>query len=259
VDGQLQFDRAAALELETFYKSPMAIERRRRVLSLLDLQAGEAVLDVGAGPGFLSRDLAVQTGSSGRILAIDRSLEMLAHARPRCADQPQVTFLAADAVQIPFSDGTFDAAAAVQVFEYVRELPAALRELHRVLRPGGRAAILDADWGTLVWEADDRARAARIFDAWEEHLEDPHLPRRLAPMLHDAGFEVAAIEPVASVSTVPSSSIAALARLIAAFVPGRRGVTAEDAGAWLADLALREENSRGFFSLTGHLFLAKRA
>jgi arsenite methyltransferase len=55
VPGQLLFDSAASRELEALYMSPLAVERRKRASALLDLQAGDAVLDIGSGPGFLSR------------------------------------------------------------------------------------------------------------------------------------------------------------------------------------------------------------
>jgi hypothetical protein len=101
-------------------------------------------------------------------------------------------------------------------------------------------------------------RAERIFAAWEEHLTDPYLPRRLAPLLKGCGFDVLAVEPYTAASLGPEPMPAGLAKMIAEFVPGRRGVTAEDAAAWLADLASMQASGRYFFSLTAFLFLARR-
>jgi arsenite methyltransferase len=80
----------------------------------------------------------------------------------------------------------------------------------------------------------------------------------LAPLLRESGFEVAKVEPYTAVSLGPEPYATGLARLIADFVPGRRGVTAEDAAEWLADLAEMSANGRYFFSLTAFFFLAKR-
>lgn len=216
------------------------------------------MLDVGAGPGFLASEIAAEVGSSGRVVGIDRSQQMLALARLRCAAQAQVEFLEADALSMPFPEVAFDAAAAIQIYEFVPDMPSALRELHRVLRPGGRVVIVDTDWSSLVWEAEDRARAARVFNAWEEHLVDAHLPRRLAPLLRKSGFDMLAVEPYIAISLAPEPFVAGLAKLTASFVAGRRGVTAEDAAAWLADLAATNERGHYFFSVSAFLFLARR-
>ena len=65
-----------------------------------------------------------------------------------------------DATALVFADATFDAAVSMQVIEYLAEPDAALHQLVRVLRPGGRLVIIDTDWDSLVWAATDRRRAA---------------------------------------------------------------------------------------------------
>jgi ubiquinone/menaquinone biosynthesis C-methylase UbiE len=75
---------------------------------------------------------------------------MLATSRKRCAGQPWVELRTADARKLPYPDASFDAAVSTQVYEYVAHILAALAELHRVLRAGGRAVILDSDYGSLL-------------------------------------------------------------------------------------------------------------
>jgi arsenite methyltransferase len=255
---QFHFDDAASRELSASYTSPIVAERRRKARALLDLHPGDAVLDIGTGPGFLAAEIAAEVGPSGRVEGIDRSQDMLALARRRCHGLPQVALHEADALQLPFPSASFEAAAIVQVYEFIPQIAAALGELHRVLRPGGRAVIVDTEWASLVWETGDRARTERVLHAWDEHLADPHLPRRLAPLLRDSGFEVEAVEPYTAFSRTPEPFGNALAKLVAGFVPGRRGVTQEDAAAWLADLAATSSNGSYFFSLTAFFFLARR-
>ena len=84
---------------------------------------------------------------------------------------------------LPFDDGMFDAVVTVQVLEYVTDIEVAVGEMFRVLKPGGRAVILDTDWDSTVWFSDDRPRMDRVLALWDGHLADPRLPERLGPLL----------------------------------------------------------------------------
>ncbi len=250
------FDTEAFRNLEAAFLSPQIVARRREILELLAPRPGARLLDIGAGPGFFAEEAGERVGPGGRVVGIDTSADMLEMAQRRCARLPQVAFLEGDALHLPFEVPSFDAAAASQVYEYVEDVPAALAELHRVLVPGGRAVIVDTDWASLVWEAGDRKRAGRILRAWEDHLADPHLPRRLAPLLRQAGFEVGEVRPYPVFSLAHDPFAAGLATRIAASVPGHRGIGHEEVSAWMAEMEGLSREASYFFSLTGYLFLA---
>src|SRR5438876_1694720 len=115
--------------------------QRRRVIELLAPQPGWRVLEVGCGPGHLAAELAKAVAPGGRVCAVDVSEHMLA-----LATSTDVEFVHVSGTALPFDGGAFDAAVATQVYEFVEDVPAALRELWRVLRAGARVLILDADW-----------------------------------------------------------------------------------------------------------------
>lgn len=255
-----RFDETTSRRVEAIYQTPDIVGQRQQTLDPLALVVGERVLDVGAGPGFLAAEMAARVGPTGRVAALDESEAMLAIARTRCAGHPWVEFHPGDATRLPYPDGAFDAAVATQVYEYVGNISAALAELHRVLRPGGRALVLDTDWGSLVWHSTDRARMARVLAAWDEHLADPHLPRTLGPRLRHAGFEIRhrAVVPLFNPEYDPNSYSVGLVDSIAAFVPGRRDVTAEEVQLWASDLRALGQTGAYFFSLNRYLFLAAR-
>jgi ubiquinone/menaquinone biosynthesis C-methylase UbiE len=219
------------------------------------------VIDIGCGPGFLTGEMTAEVGASGWVCGLDLSESMLELARSRCAGQPDaawIDFQSGDANALPFPDASFDAAVATQVYEYVADMPRALAELHRVLRPGGRAVIVDTDWNSIVWHANDDGRTAGILAAWDEHLADPSLPRTLRPLLRQAGFETGKPQAITTVNVGFAGYSRGLADLVAAFVPDRRGISREDVAAWLEDLHQLDEAGAYFFSLNQYLFPAVR-
>jgi ubiquinone/menaquinone biosynthesis C-methylase UbiE len=185
----LEFDEAAARALEVVYATRDVKRRRRLVREAIAAQRGERVLDVGCGSGFYVAELLEEVGTDGAVTGVDPSTPMLAVARERCAGAANATFREGSATELPVEDASVDAAVSVQVLEYVEDVDAALRELHRVLRPGGRLVVWDVDWTTLSMHAVDRERHERVLRAWDRHLDDPALPRTLAPRLRAAGFE----------------------------------------------------------------------
>ena len=187
--SQLVFDEKIVEQLEVVYRSRDILRRRKLVYQALDAQQGDRVLDVGCGPGFYSRELLDQVGPEGSVTGVDQSPQMLAVAKRRTEGFANVAFEEGDATALPVEGERFDRALSVQVLEYVRDIPAALAEMHRALRPGGRVVIWDVDWATLSWHSEDPDRMERVLKAWDEHLADPSLPRTLAASLRKAGFE----------------------------------------------------------------------
>jgi SAM-dependent methyltransferase len=256
--AMLRFDDSGAKRIEKTYASPDAAAQRAEVLALLTPQPGERALDVGSGPGYLLRPIAEAVGSTGAAYGVDPSAPMNALAAARTEGMPWVRIDEGDALALPYPDGTFDTAAVTQVYEYVADIAGALRELRRVMRPGGRVLILDTDWDSLVWHTADRDLNRRVLHAWEEHLTHPRLPRTLAGLLRRAGFDVTdrRVHAMFNGELTPDSFSAGLMETVAPFVPGRQGLTEADAAAWLADLRARADEGDYLFSLNRYLFLA---
>jgi arsenite methyltransferase len=258
--SQLSFDAATAKSLEKAYQKRDMIRRRRHVREALAARPGERILDVGCGPGFYARELLDEVGDQGSIVAVDASPDMLALARRRCEGRPNVSFLEGNAIALPVDDGDFDAALCVQVMEYVADPAAALAEMHRALRPGGRVVVWDVDWATAWWHSAHPDRMRRVLVAWDEHLAHPSLPRTLGAHLGAAGFTDVAVagHSFATVDYDDGSFAVAMLGMVADFVPGRGGVTGDEVAAWKAEQRDLAEQGRFFFEGTQFCFTATK-
>jgi len=256
----IAFDEEMSRKIEALYLTPDVVAQRRQVLRSLALTEGEHVLDIGSGPALLAHDMATAVGPKGRVCGIDVSRAMVAMAGQRCAEQPWAEFRTAEATQLPYPDDSFDAAVSTQVYEYVPDIPAALAELHRVLRPGGRAVILDTDYGSLVIHTEDEPRMARVLSAWDAHFTHANLPRKLSRQLRQAGFSVRdrisipMFNPEFEDNTYGKGMLA----MMASFAVGRHSVSQSEADAWFAEFEALGKEGSFFFSLNRYLFVADK-
>src|SRR4051794_4869047 len=257
---QIVFDERVAAQLEVFYGTREVLRRRALVAEALVAQPGDRVLDIGCGPGFYLADGLERIGPEGSAMGVDMSTSMLEASRRRLAGAANVKLLEGNATALPVGDEAFDRALSVQVFEYVTDIPAALAELWRVLRPGGRAVVWATDWSTLSWHSGHGERMARMTAAWDRHLADPVLPRTLAAAMRTAGF--ADVERAghvfASTSMDPETFGGNAPAIVRGYLKGLADVDQAEADAWLAEL--RELDARGEYSyaLTQFCFAATR-
>ncbi|MEI6223614.1 MAG: metalloregulator ArsR/SmtB family transcription factor [Deltaproteobacteria bacterium] len=132
------------------------------------------VADLGCGTGALSAALAPDVA---RVIGVDRSADMLRSARRRTAGQGNVELRRGTLEDLPMEDASCDAALLVLSLGWVENPPRALAEAARVVRPGGRVALVDA---VLHDDEDFRRRAGQVWPGFE--------PARVVEMLHAAGF-----------------------------------------------------------------------
>jgi len=256
----LEYDDDATQRLLAIYVTPDIVAQRAEFLLAFNPQPGERILDVGSGPGFLAAEIADAVGKSGSVCGVDISEPLLEIARSKYENQKGLEFRHGDATRLPCQDEEFDAVVSTQVLEYVPDVDSALAEFYRVVRTGGRVALLDTDWDSIVWHSRDRSSMSRILKAWEEHAADPFLPRTLAGKLSRAGFKVEARKIISLYNHeyAPNTYINRMIDLIVSFVVGRMGITQDDAETWARELRSCGKNGEYFFSLNRYYFLARK-
>jgi len=162
-----------------------------QVLRLTGLTAGARVLDAGCGPGGISEMLAEVVGETGQVLGIDLSEERIREARQRFQHRPTLRFQVADIHATGLPDGAFDYTWCQYVFQYLPRRRAALDELIRVTRPGGRVVVSDMDgFGLGNWPFPESLQAScKLFvEALGRSGFDLHVGRKLYTEFRQAGL-----------------------------------------------------------------------
>ena len=151
------FDRIAPVYDAMNRVMTMGLDRRWRRLAVeLVVQPGDRVLDACCGTGDLALEAERQ---GGRVVGLDFSERMLERARRKSAT---VEWVQGDLLALPFADGSFDAATVGFGVRNVADLELGLRELRRVLRPGGRVAVLEI--------TQPRGRLEPFFGLWFDRI-----------------------------------------------------------------------------------------
>ena len=157
-----------------FDDTPLGFWERigKRTVTNLNLQAGAKVLDVGCGTGASALRAAEIVGPKGVVVGVDLSARMLDRARAKATERglPNVEFHLADMTSLDYPDGNFDAVVSVFSIFFVPDMEGLVRELWRMVRPGGKLAV--TTWGPRIFEP--------AYSRWQTAI------KRERPELHSA-------------------------------------------------------------------------
>ncbi len=160
------------------------------------LAPGMRILDVGCGPGTITRELGELVGPAGSVLGVDSAAEVIDEAvattrREAGSMPPHLRFAVGDVRALAFPDASFDVVHAHQVLQHLRDPVEALTEMRRVTRPSGIIAVRDADYDAMTWYPRPPG-----MDAWLRTYQavahrsgaEPNAGRRLLAWTHAAGL-----------------------------------------------------------------------
>ena len=192
---------------------------------LAQLRPGMRVLDVGCGPGTITLGLA-EAVAPAEVVGVDMQEHVIERARALAADRgiANARFQVADAYELPFPDGSFDAALEHRVLMHLADPVRGLREVRRVLRPGGVLGLRDVDVATAVrWPMTpefERFLELRMR-AFQHQGADGRIGRKHRQLLLEAGFERAETRTTTEGGGSPDT-VRAHARFLLAIFEGIR-------------------------------------
>ena len=160
----------------------------------LRLDEGLRLLDVGCGLGEAALTLAEDLGDDGEVVGVDVSAEMVRVARVKATTaRCRVRFTVGNACALDEPDDGFDVVRSERTLQWLADPDAAVAEMARVLRPGGRISLIDTDWSTFAIDVGDDDLAERVRTAM---LTERHRPSNIGRRLHDL-VRTAGLTPLA--------------------------------------------------------------
>lgn len=170
-------------------------------MEAMRLRDGSRAADIGCGAGDDAARLSHLVGPHGTALGIDLSEAMVAEAAARFTKVENLEFVAAPAASLPFADGTLDAIRADRVLIHVPDPEAAIGEMVRVLRPGGRIVLSEPDMVGFWVSSRDAEMSGVVSKAIAGSCKHPFLPRDMGVMLRDMGLKEVEHWAIAMVSS----------------------------------------------------------
>jgi ubiquinone/menaquinone biosynthesis C-methylase UbiE len=234
---------------------------KRQVTEMLDLHPGDTVLDAGCGTGDDTRAMAALVGLRGQVTGLDLDEEILVEARRRSegSDDLPVTFVQGDVQRLGFADATFTRCRSERMFQHVPDQHAAMRELGRVLCPGGLAIVYDTDWETLIVDADDWRTTRALMQVHCAEHRHGWIGRMLPGLMREAGLhDITVVPHTLMIRDLALAEQSHTLRKTADIAIAGNHVTPEAVDAWFADLRRRDTEGRFFCAVTSFIVQGRK-
>ena len=232
---------------------------KEKSYELLELNAGQSILEVGCGLGDDLRRMSQQLGDTGRLVGVDASLALLKQGRTRLLDWPCIDWIHADARRLPLPADSFDRCRIDRTLQHIEDPEQVIVEMARVLKPSGQMLAYDNDWGTFSISGEDETTCRQLEDLWTGAITNRVIGRHLPRLFQNAGLTRVRVEPSVSVLTDFELADHVYNLRASATLAIDRGIV--DAGhvdCWLEDLQLQSQKGVFMCSLTAYTVVGQK-
>jgi ubiquinone/menaquinone biosynthesis C-methylase UbiE len=244
--------------LDAVKKLPGIIAWKAILIEGLRLRPGARVLDLGCGFGDDTFEVAARVAPGGQATGVDFSRTLIAEAERRAAGRGfNAVFEVGDAQALRFAEPAFDAVRAERLLMHVPDAPQAIREMVRVLRPGGRLAVADFDWESQFCDSPHKETTRKIALAFCDRLKNGWIGRRLPRLFREAG--VVDVEVSYSVTTLTYEFLPFLLGHHITQLVQEDALSQLDAELWWDDLARAESEGQFLYGLTAFVVSGTKA
>jgi ubiquinone/menaquinone biosynthesis C-methylase UbiE len=211
---------------------------KQRTLELADIQPGHLVLDAGCGTGIDAAQMAALVGSSGHVFGVDFSQAMIVSAKTNTAtSQLPLTFRQGDICQLHFEDNFFDRCRADKTFQHLSDPRAALKELIRVTKRGGKIIVADPDHDSLIIDTPFVDVNHRFRQFRSGRMPQGGIAHQLYGLFKELGLVMVSVDPLTRVYTDYEQKKVTSPYLEEIWLAQQHGaITQEEAEKWAAYL-----------------------
>ena len=228
------------------------------------LAAGEStrVLEVGCGTGATLRALASRRDFSGKAVGVDQSPHFVAAAQKFAGEENlvgRVEFRVGDAHRLDFPDASFDVVFAHTLISHVTDPVEVLREMVRIVRPGGTIAVFDGDYASMTYASPDHELGQRMDAALvTASFNNPRIMRDLPRLMPELGLKLKAAWGDAVVEIGSGSYFRSFVETYAPYIKQAGLAPADLVDTWLAAQLQSMDDGTFFASCTYYTYLTRR-
>lgn len=253
---------ALVTRLEARGKHPRFAAMMNDYFSAMRVHAANQVLDLGCGTGVAARAIAGASGFSGHVTGIDVSPYLTAEAQRLAAHEglrDKVEFRVGDSQRLGLPDQSFDAAVAHTLLSHVPDPLSVLKELQRVVRPGGFIGVFDGDYASLTYGTTDPAQGKSddetIIDAI---VTNPRVMRQMPQLLRDAGLDLVTSYAYVVADIGKADFWAPAIQSFLRLLPKAGAMTEPAARTWVDGMVKRSDDGIFFGACNYYSFVATR-
>ena len=169
------------------------VQTCKKIMSFLNIQQGQSILDVGCGTGDDVLSLAELVGKTGCVVGVDSSENMIEEAKKRSklrgGNKISIELHVGNAHHLDFADNTFDCSRAERLLMHVDDPSKVIAEMAKVTKPGGHIVIFDLDWGGVIINHNDRTLTRKVIHLMCDSIRNGWIGRQLPSLFKQAGLK----------------------------------------------------------------------